>query len=216
MRRDDVVRIVTIGLALVAGLCLGAAPGQAATPDGTASLGAANVDITDAGPAVIDPLAPCDVDGQTSGSTAGGSIPRLVSFGSGTTSCTRDTTANTTHVTGSGSRFQLDLTRYGGPRIRLASYQTFCSATTGGTNAGYSFSGLTGISGLPQPIPANYPVQVTATDGTVLATAIFNEIVVPDPNDGSSTLNMIHFTFPAGGPVTGDIYVGSAACAPTF
>jgi hypothetical protein len=115
-----------------------------------------------------------------------------------------------------GSRFQLDLTRYGGPLIRLAGYQVSCAATTGGTMAGWSFAGLTGISGLPQRIPTNYSVAVKATDGTVLATAIFNEVILPNPNDGGITQNLIHIAFRANGPITGNLYVGSTACVPTF
>lgn len=219
------LRLGTVGAALVAGL-LAAAPAGAATqaataaatpPDGIAALGSASV-TTSGETGSISPLAPCDVNGPTSASSTGGSIPGSVSFGGGTTSCTRDTTANTTASTANGTRFELDaLVPWGGPRIRVAGYQVSCTATTGGTSAGWSFSGLTGLTGLPQQIPTNYTVPITGSGGTHVADVIFDEVVLPNPNDGSIALNLMHIKlFPDGGPTTGDILVGSTACAPTF
>jgi hypothetical protein len=212
------LRLGAVGAAIVAGL-LAATPAGAATtpPDGIANLGSAAV-TTNGQTDSISPLAPCDVDGQTTANSSGGAIAGTVSFGGGTTSCTRDTTANTTASTANGTRFQLDaLVPYGGPRIRIASYQVSCTATTGGTSAGWSFSGLSGITGLPQQIPANYTMPITGSDGTHLADAIFDEVLLPNPNDGSIALNLLHIKlFPDGGPTTGDILVGSTACAPTF
>jgi hypothetical protein len=47
-------------------------------------------------------------------------------------------------------------------------------------------------------------------------------VILPDPNDGSITLNMMHIQlFPNGVPsgsgtqLSGDVYVGSTSCSPT-
>ena len=91
---------------------------------------------------------------------------------------------------------------------------------TGGTNAAWQFGGLSGIT-TPQQIPNNYVVPVKSTNGRLLANVILNEVILPDPNDGSITLNMMHIVlFPTGTapgqiPLSGDIYVGSTACSPT-
>lgn len=218
MRTLATWRIAAVGTVLASGLVVAATPGHATTtPDGVASLGAVNV-VVDGQNDTLAPLAQCDVSGQTTDSTVGDGVGGVASYGTGNTSCTKDTTANTTTSTGSGTRFELDaLLPYGGPRIRLSSYQVTCTATTKGTNASWSYSGLSGISGLPQQIPNNYTVPIHDSDGQLLANAIFNEAILPNPNDGSITLNMLHFVlFPDGGPASGDIYVGQTACSPTF
>jgi hypothetical protein len=206
------------GVALAAAvLMIGGQPANAATQDGTASVGSATVvdgDLVN----TLTPLAGCTVHAPGSGSTAGAEIPDVVSFGNGTSSCTRNTSANTTTSTATGARFQLTaLQPYGGPRIRLANYTVSCTATTDGTSAGWSFSGLAGLPDLPQQIPADYTVPITDADGQLLANVIFNETILPYPNDGGITLNLMHIVlFPDGGPLSGDIYVGSTSCAPTF
>lgn len=210
-------RTAAVGTALACGL-LTAAPGHATTtPDGVASLGSITVSI-DGQDESMAPLAQCDVDGQTTNSTPGDRIAGVASYGAGHSACTTDTTANTTTSTATGSRFELDaLLPYGGPRIRLSSWQVTCSATTHGTNTGWSYSGLSGIPALPQQVPQNYTVPIHGSGGQLVADAIFNEVVLPDPNDGSITLNMLHVVlFPDGGPASGDIYVGQTACSPTF
>lgn len=220
MRTTMVWKISAIGTVLAASLALATPSAMAApaTPDGVASLGNANIVEADGTSDSISPLAICDLNGQATDSSTGGSIDDMVSYGKGTTSCTKDTAANTTTATAKGSRFVLDaLMPYGGPEIKLNGYQVTCTANTAGTNASWSFSGLTGLSGLPQQIPSNYTKPITGTGGKVVANAIVNEVILPDPNDGSITLNLIHFKlFPNGdGPISGDIYVGSTACTPT-
>jgi hypothetical protein len=62
---------------------------------------------------------------------------------------------------------------------------------------------------------------VKSDNGKLLANVILNEVILPDPNDGSITLNMMHIQlFPNGvpknsTPMSGDIYVGSTSCSPT-
>ena len=145
----------------------------------------------------------------------------FVSYGSATSSCAVDQAAHTSKSTASGTAFALTaLQSYGGPQIKVANYQVTCTATTNGTNAAWQFSGLTGIS-VPQHVPNDFVVPVSSASGHLLANVILNEVILPNPNDGSITLNMIHVVlFPNGvppgtTPMSGDIYVGSTACSPT-
>jgi hypothetical protein len=131
-----------------------------------------------------------------------------------------DTQADTSTSTANGSKFALSaLQAYGGPLIKIATYMVKCTANTNGTSASWSFGGLTGVT-IPSQIPQNYTVPVQVGN-TVLANLIFNEIILPNPNDGSLTLNMLHIVlFPNGTPpntptLSGDIYVGSTSCSPT-
>jgi hypothetical protein len=167
-------------------------------------------------PVALGPLAQCRLTGPDSGSTPGGTAEGVASFGQGSTACTTDAAAGSSKVQVDGNEFTLTaLAPYGGPRIRLDQYSATCSATRDGTSAGYRFSGLHNLPGtLPQQVPNNYVVQVR--DGDQLqATVTFNEVPTALPADGSIALTVMHVKlFPDGGPVRGDIYVGSVTCAP--
>lgn len=211
-------RTALAGAALAAaGLLAVAGTAAADTPAGVADIGSAN--FTKAGTTVSIPAqAPCSVEGPTSGSATAVSQPGI-RFGGGTSSCTTEVTdpANditTTTSTATGNNFELSaLVSSGGKRIRVSSYTVTCKATQGGSNANWTLSGLTGISGLPSPIPANYTKPLTKSDGTVLANAVFN--VQTLPGDGSMTLTMLRIDFaPASGAI-GSVTVGHTACAPT-
>jgi hypothetical protein len=191
----------------------------AATAAGVASAGSATI-VRDGVPLPVAPVGPCSLTGHQHGTSNGATEAGLVTYGPATSHCTLDTTAHTSTSTAKGTGFVLTaLQDYGGPLIRVADYQVTCTATTGGTNASWSFGGLTGIA-VPQQIPRDYTVPVTS-NGTVLADVILNEVILPSPNDGSITLNLIHIVlFPQGTPpnatpLRGDIYVGATACSPT-
>jgi hypothetical protein len=207
------VRRVGAGTAVVTtALVLGAIP-AGATPLGQTSLG--SVDVTRAGRTVtVPPIAQCDVTADQTNSSDGAHANGVAVFGGGNTTCTTDTTAKTAKMEASGSSFDLTaLVPYGGPEITLANYTASCGAQVGSTNASFSFSGLRGISA-PKPIPANYVATVGPVDAPQ-ARVTFNEVILADPNDGSITINMLRIQlYPNGGPLSGDVVVGHAACSP--
>lgn len=202
---------------VVVGIGVGAQAAAADTPAGVADLGSA--DFTKAGTtSTVPTLAPCTVDG-----TANASSPVVkktgVTFGGGSSSCTRtvvdpDNEVTTTTSTATGKDFELSaLLSVGGPRIKLRGYTVSCTATQDGTHAQWTFSGLTGISGLPSPVPAGYVKPITKSGGTVLANAEFN--LVQQPGDGSISLTMLRITFAPASGITGSVTLGNTACAPT-
>lgn len=220
MNNTSVRRAGAVAAALVTGLVVSAAPAQAANPAGVASLGSAN--FTKSGQNVVVPTqAPCDVDGQTS-NTAPPVSGTGIKFGGGTSTCTRTVTdpqndVTTTQSEATGKDFELSaLMSAGGPRIKVASWKTTCSATQTGTNAGWQVGGMTGFQGLPQQIPSNYVHEVKkGNSSVVLATATFGETVKPEPNDGSIAMNLMHFRFTRESGITGEVVVGATACSPT-
>jgi hypothetical protein len=198
------------------------APAQAAqaTDAGTASAGAANV-IRNGHTYTVPSVGVCSLAGAQHGTSPGVTDAGIVAYGPATSTCTTDATAHTSQSTAKGTNFTLSvLQSYGGPTIKVANYQVSCTATTGGTNAAWQFGGLSGIT-IPQQIPNNFVVAVKTANGHLLANVILNEVILPDPNDGSITLNMMHIVlFPTGTtpgqiPLTGDVYVGKTACSPT-
>ncbi|HEX3790216.1 MAG TPA: hypothetical protein VHW44_20275 [Pseudonocardiaceae bacterium] len=222
MKTHGVWTAAVIGAVFAATLSLGVLPASAATPkanpDGVASPGSASV-VQNGTTKSITGLARCDVDNKASASSPGASIANIVSYGSASSTCTKDATADTTKSVANGSKFELDaLVPYGGPRIRFTSYQVSCAATTGGTSANWTFSGMTGLTGLPQQIPTDYTQTIKGSQNKVVAKVVLNEIILPNPNDGSIRLHLMHIVlFPnGGGPLSGNIYLGSTACSPTF
>lgn len=209
---------VALLVAGTAAALLTAVPASA-TAAGTASAGSASI-VRNNRTIPVAPVAPCSLTGHRQGSSSGASKNGLVSFGPASSTCTRDQQAHTSSATVKGSHFALSaLQKYGGPLIRISTYQVSCTATQHGTNASWSFGGLTGLT-VPQQIPQNYTVKVKSGN-RLLAKVILNEVIFPDPNDGSITLNMMHIVlFPNGTPphttaLSGDVYVGSTACSPT-
>ncbi|WP_033291123.1 hypothetical protein [Amycolatopsis jejuensis] len=202
---------------MAGGLLAGAGTAAAATPAGVADLGGANFTKGSTTVAVA-PLAPCAVEGPTSG-TSNAVLKTGVTFGGGTSSCTTEVTdpandVTTTTSTATGKNFELSaLVSAGGKRIKLGSYTVTCKATQNQTNANWTFSGLSGITGLPSPMPANYAKPLTKTDGTVLATAVFNGQSLP--GDGSIDLTMLRIDFAPASGITGSVTVGHTACSPT-
>ncbi|WP_020662886.1 hypothetical protein [Amycolatopsis benzoatilytica] len=211
-----VKRIAVAGLA-VGGLLAGTGVAAADTPAGVADIGGAS--FTKGGTAVSVPsLASCSVDGPTSGSSGLVSKPGIT-FGGGTSTCTTKVTdpANdltTTTSTATGKNFELSaLVSAGGKRIRILQYTVTCDATNRQTNSTWSLSGLSGIPNLPPQIPPNYSMPLTKSDGTVLATAVFNGQTLP--GDGSMELTALKITFAPASGVSGSVTLGHTACSPT-
>ncbi|MBB5957525.1 hypothetical protein FHS29_004120 [Saccharothrix tamanrassetensis] len=207
--------------AVAAALALGlaGAPAHAAAPAGVASTGSA--DFTKAGRQVVVPAqAQCAVGGPTSASSTAVSQPGI-RFGEGSSTCTTtvvDPQSDTTETksTADGNDFELSaLMSAGGPRLKVGKWRISCIGKQNGTEAGWQVDGLSGFPGLPEDIPANYVHEVKDSAGTVLARVTFSEVILPDPNDGSLTMNLMHFRFTEASTVTGDVVVGSAACSPT-
>ena len=154
----------------------------------------------------IDPLAPCA--GATSASTAstlGATASGFVSFGGGSTTCGPGT------VTVSGKKFRFDWMKdHGGPVIKLAGFSVTCTATESGSRSSIKLTGLSGIKA-PNPIPPNYTVTIRD-----LARVVLNETIVPDPPDGSMTVNLMRIKlFPDSvGFNNGEITVGTVHCSP--
>ncbi|ATY16079.1 hypothetical protein CU254_01420 [Amycolatopsis sp. AA4] len=211
-------RTVLAGAALAAaGLLTAAGTAAADTPAGVADIGNAN--FTKAGTTISVPTqSACAVEGPTSASSPAVAKPG-VTFGGGTSSCTTQVTdpandVTTTTSTATGNNFELSaLVSSGGKRIRISTYTVTCKATQSGTNANWTLSGLTGITGLPSPIPANYTKPLTKSDGTLLANAVFN--IQTLPGDGSMTLTMLRIDFAPASGATGSVTIGHTACSPT-
>ncbi|OLR91771.1 hypothetical protein [Actinokineospora bangkokensis] len=204
--------------AVAAALFAGALPAAATAQPGVASAGWAGFVKAGTSTAIPD-VGQCSISGPTS-VTSGLVTGSGVRFGGATSTCTTtvvdpDFDLTTTTSTATGTSFELSaLVSLGGPRVKLTSYTTTCQADQGGTRASWSFSGLSGISGLPSPVPANYAKNLTAGT-TVLATATFNEVLLPTPNDGSIELNMLHVRFLPASGITGEVVVGATSCRPT-
>ncbi len=212
-----VLAIAVVATTLTGTLTAAASPSTVA---GTASAGSAHV-VRNGHTFAVPAVGPCGLTGSAHGSSQGVTEFGIVTYGPASSTCSTDQTAHTSKVVANGTGVTVSaLQSYGGPQIKIAGYQVSCSATTGGTNAAWQFSGLTGIT-VPQQIPNNYTVPVKSTNGSLLANVVLNEVILPNPNDGSITLNMMHVVlFPNGTPtgmipMSGDIYVGSTACSPT-
>lgn len=202
---------------LLAGLGAGVAPAQAAPQPGVANIGSAN--FTKSGTTVQVPTqGHCSIDGPMNATAQAVTKPG-VTFGGGTSSCTTtvtdpNTDATTTTSTATGKNFELSaLVTAGGPRVKLSTFKVTCTATHTQTNANWSFGGLSGISGLPSPVPAKYTKPITKSNGTVLANAVFN--IQNLPGDGSIGLTMLRIDFLPASNITGSVTLGHTSCSPT-
>jgi len=213
-------RTGVVGLAVVALLLPGVGYAQAADWESMAggSIGAVDI-VLDGEPVTVDPVAECDTDGLQQASSAGAEVEDFVEFAGGTTSCTVNQSNGVARASVTGGRFRLDgLRQFGGPRtIRMTSFSASCETTETGSSARFQFRGLTGLT-VPSSIPPNHVVTIPGRAGAPpVATVTFNETLIPDPPDGSMTVNLMHFRLFPQGPadeVGGDIVVGSVSCAP--
>lgn len=182
-------------------------------------LGAVNV-VIDGEPLAVGPIGACDVAGEQHNETGlfpvGTASTDVADFWGGTSDCTRDEQGNA-HADVDGRYFSTSiLRRWGGPRIRVSSFAARCDTTTKGSNTVMELGGVYGID-LPENVQSNHTVTIPAPDegDPPLAKVVINELVAPQPPDGSLAVNAIRIElFPEGGPASGEILVGSAACDP--
>jgi hypothetical protein len=196
---------------LLASLSLFGASANTEAPAGSGSVGSAHAFFESPPLDVhIDALASCAVGGAGAASTPGATAANYVTFGTGSTSCTTDATG-AAKVMVSGRNFTFDWMKgHGGPVIKLASFSATCSTTANGSSSSIKLGGLSGIRA-PGSIPANYTVTIPT-----LARIVLNETIVPDPPDGSMTVNLMHIRlFPDSyGFNTGEVVVGTVHCSP--
>ncbi|WP_332845864.1 choice-of-anchor P family protein [Amycolatopsis mongoliensis] len=195
---------------LAAPLLVAAAP---VTSTGWASSGSVDVTI-DNEHVVTGELAKCTVDGPYSARTQGGETGDVAVFGFGETGCGRSDAVSIAQA--SGHRFETTvLKRYGGPALSVRTYSAKCATTATGSLGEVEVGTVGGIT-VPAQIPPNDRIVIPGGPaGTALATVILNETVTPQPPDGSLVTHALHIKlFPQGGPASGDIYLGTAACDP--
>jgi hypothetical protein len=213
-----------LGAALLSGALSGggllAVPAPAHAQDHTAiasgSLGHARIEV--AGLAFAqDAIATCASDGPEDNSSTEVEIGPDITFDGGTTVCGR-AADGTASAEVAGERFETTVLRqFGGPALRLRSYVASCTTTENGSSGYIQLGGAGGFE-LPEQIPANHVITVPGLEegDAPMARIVLNELVAPSPPDGSLTTNAMHVTlFPEGGPASGDIVVGTAACDPT-
>lgn len=213
MRTTRMTKLGAGGAILLAVLITGATPAQATAPtNGTASLGSADYTKGNQSAVSMSTLAPCSLHGPTSAS-ASPVVKSGMTFGGGTTSCTTTTAngATTTSSVATGKDFAL--TALAGTTLKIKTYGATCTGSSTGTSAGWSFGGMSGLTGLPAQIPSGYVHQVKQ-GSSVLAEITFGEYVLPTPADGSIALNTLHIRFKPASHITGDIVLGVTACTP--
>jgi hypothetical protein len=211
-------RHIVVAVAAAVVLVSSAVTANATTGSGTASVG--SVDVIVKGKRVIQtPVAQCVTSG---GSVTNASkrikLRGIAEYGDGTTKCAGDPATGRITVEASGSRFELNaLLEHGGPRIRINDYLSTCATTLNGSVARIQFGGLVGVNA-PKELAPNHEILVQGDrDGDPpLAKVILNEIIVPNPPDGSITQNLMHVIFSpqGGGPITGELVVGGVYCTP--
>ena len=210
--RAPAVALLIVATSTMLGGQASAAP--AAPKTGAASVGAVSVTLNGVATDQAS-IAPCTTLGtnSTSGMTP---VPGVV-YGKADTSCTRAKGEATAKA--SGKRFKMSLLRaHRGPVVQLTSWSVQCSTKKTGSTATMTISGLTGVK-VPSTIPTNYVVKIPAKKAgdPDLAKVVFNELVVPDPPDGSMVMNLMHITlFPdtPDSPEHGDITLGTVNCDP--
>ncbi|WP_072476727.1 choice-of-anchor P family protein [Amycolatopsis australiensis] len=195
---------------LAAPLLAAAAP---VTSTGWASSGSLDVTV-DNEHVVTGELAKCTADGPYGARTQGGATGDVAVFGIGESGCGRSDAVAIAQA--SGHRFETTvLRRYGGPVLSVRTYSAKCATTATGSLGEVSIGAVDGIT-VPAQIPPNHRIVIPGGPaGTALATVILNETVTPQPPDGSLVTHAVHIElFPQGGPASGDIYLGTAACDP--
>ncbi|WP_179956884.1 hypothetical protein [Amycolatopsis anabasis] len=210
-------RRIMLAAILGGGLVVLPAQAQAQEVVSTAegSLGSAR--ITVGGQTVAaEPIAACKVGGTLKGTSSGVSVGTTTEYGKGETTCTRDDKGVST-ATASGKRFETRVLRqFGGPIIRVQTYGASCATTENGSSGSIQLGAVSGVQ-IPQEIPANHTVTIPGRQAgdPPMAEVVLNELIAPNPPDGSLITNAMHIKlFPRGGPAEGDIFVGTAGCDP--
>ncbi|SDX66324.1 hypothetical protein SAMN05421504_103409 [Amycolatopsis xylanica] len=166
----------------------------------------------------MDSLALCSVAGPKKAKSNGGSVGDMIKYGVADSDCGWTTQEGTYVAVGQarGSRFETSiLKQFGGPVITVRTFDVKCSTTAVGSNGYVQFGAVEGFT-TPDKIEPNTTVLIEGGEKEKpLAKIVLNEVVVPEPADGSLITTAIHIQlFPEGGPISGDIYAGSAGCDP--
>jgi hypothetical protein len=219
MKLTRLVPPVAAALALLAAPAAASANASAAGPAATGSVGSANAFVKFQ-PVKIAPLAPCATGGSGSGTTSGAAVNNVVTYGPGQSTCALDATTGFASAKVTGGKFMLtSLVPYGGPTLKVSSFTLTCTTTENGSQSSLQVTGLTGIT-VPNPIPANYTATIpSSTPGAKpVAKVIVNEVITPDPADGSLTINLLHIHLsPEGGyEDSGEIVLGTVSCSPNL
>lgn len=210
MTLRHVCRAGAVGLALTALLATAAPASAAAVPLGTGTAGSVDL-VVDEEAVAVEPVAPCQTGGVPSGDSGGVGVSGVVQYGESTSSCTIDPVTGFATVQVDGERFRLEeIDSAGVPRLRITSFTVRCQTTETGSNASFQVTGLSGVD-VPEQIPPNYTVTYPG------ATLVINETVIPDPPDGSLSMNVLHLHVnpSAADPDGGDVTVGSVHCDPS-
>jgi hypothetical protein len=189
------------------------AAAEPAASTGWASSGSVDVTV-DNEHVVTGELAKCTVDGPYTAQSEGGATGDVAVFGVGESGCGR--TGDVSMAQATGHRFKSTvLLRYGGPMLSVRTFSVKCSTTATGSGGEISLGSVDGVT-VPEQIPPNHRIVIPGgAAGTALATVVLNETVTPQPPDGSLVTHAMHIKlFPQGGPASGDIYLGTAACNP--
>nr|WP_233223280.1 choice-of-anchor P family protein [Amycolatopsis sp. CA-128772] len=200
-----------LAVTALTGPLLGAAPPVTST--GWAASGSVDVTI-DNEHIVTGELAKCTADGPYNGWSQGGATGDIAVFGAGESGCGRSGDAAIAQA--SGRRFRATvLQRYGGPELTVRTFTAKCATTDIGSGGEVTVGAVEGVT-VPSQIPPNHRIVIPGgAAGTALATVTLNETVTPQPPDGSLVTHAVHIKlFPQGGPASGDIYLGTAACDP--
>ncbi|MDV6011809.1 choice-of-anchor P family protein [Haloechinothrix sp. LS1_15] len=181
----------------------------------SASIG--SVDAVIEGEEVVqDPIAPCVIGEQERDSTSGVTVGRVASYGAGSTLCRWIWDPQEAYGAMATRSFSTRLLReYGGPIIRVSRIDAWCHTWRDGSRGSIQLTGVRGFR-VPRDIPPNHSVTIEGRGhDRPVARIVLNEMIVPDPPDGSMTLNAMRIElFPEGGPASGDIVVGTASCDP--
>jgi hypothetical protein len=223
MRSAKLRRFGLTGAMLATGLFITVASASAEPNTGTANLGSARFTVGTKPPIAIDVQATCIVDKPQQVNVTAPAVSKTgISFGGGTSTCTRtvldqDKAISTTTSEAVGNTFDLSvLVALDGPRVHLTGYKASCTGTQGRTNASWGFNGISALPGLPNPVQTGYVYQMKNTKtGAELGTITFGEITTSDSQDGSLALNALHIRFTDPQKITGEVILGTAACGPT-
>ncbi|UJW33142.1 hypothetical protein L3Q67_04935 [Saccharothrix sp. AJ9571] len=208
------MRKIAVVVCACGGLVVAPAAAQAQAPVATASASAGSVDVRGEQTVQTNRIGECRLGQQDTG-TSPGQTAGATKYGKSESQCSRaaDTGFATSMVR--GQRFETGVLRdYGGPTIKVRNYSARCDTSANGASGVVELSEVSGIE-VPSTIPANHTVLVPGDDGTTVAKVVLNEMVVPEVADGSLTTHAMRIElFPEGGPVEGEIIVGTADCDP--
>lgn len=208
--------IFAVAAAALLATGLTSANAVAAAPGAIASGALGEVDVTvDGQPVRQQPIAPCEVDGEEQNDSGRVTVGDVATYWGGETTCGR-IGGEEAEVLVEGRYFVTNLLRdWGGPRIKVSSFDLTCHTTENGSAGRFELRGISGFE-VPEEIPPNYTVTVAGDGGEPVAEVVLNEFIAPSPPDGSMRMNAMRIKLlgSADAEASGDIVLGSVACDP--